>query len=975
MFAKAKAAAAKAAADAQVAIDEADRKYGVSDAVAEASAKAQARIDEVDEKYAISESVQQASDRAAERIAEIDEKYAISESVGGAYDQAAERAAQVAGDVKVGLAIGHVDIDPWAGPPQGEFAVRPVLQQDDGSFAYLSDREPRFPAEFDIVGNPLRPPLTMLVTMNGITISSSTGGQSGVAQRMLPLESLECWQVYAAEEGVPGVGGLIGLRLAGEGGVAQHLAYEVAAGVGSAAGAAAAVCSLLDSLTFRYSEHKPHVVPAIFVSFGTAAPVLVANALCPTHKKVAAAALPGVPAAPAPEPETVDAVDNDPGDDAEEEEGEDDYALRLAYTFALMDKHGHGHVSYIQFLSWWKAQAKKDGESKLSDETLETSRTAFQEYDSNQNGTIEFEELDALLKALDLLRFLAELELPEDDGPDPVAAEAEGGDGSAAAAPSQDVWLSRFDFRELLVAAPALSPDRRPWSSPPVYAFVHRRGMLEQGQDKHSVDVHEFEIEDSEADAAGGGGPAEGITVDGVLEGMDNLATRAANPLRTLVTGDKARYTDDGFDLNLTYIEDRLIAMGMPAESVLHKMSRNPAAEVSRFFETKHSGCYRIYNLCIEQYAQYEQTEGQFPSGAVLHYPACDHNPAPLSMIHHFALSVHAWLQADLRNVAAVHCKAGKGRTGTFICAVMMVMRGMSADSALRLFETQRTSDEAKERGLREKGVEDLEGVTGKSQLQYVRQYGELLRLGPERLNASLLTPPTLELFGCNLLHGPSTYGFGLSVADAKDMWLSVLIDQGVMDQPASGVAFCGGTPLSSQDPGAPLTDTSSIVFDCTMPAPPPQPGASAPVAGVNSVTGAPVGVDVTIGLDGATLGVYGPPTPTQVKGDVRLQVFMHRGSRGPGDGGKLPRPELVAFAWLHTSRVQGKLDQTGNLMLPLDEIDIVKPWSRQAIEERGAGPGMSLTVGFSGDALRDSMSSGPVNVNPMDAFDDDDSD
>ena len=129
--------------------------------------------------------------------------------------------------------------------------------------------------------------------------------------------------------------------------------------------------------------------------------------------------------------------------------------------------------------------------------------------------------------------------------------------------------------------------------------------MLEQGQDRSAAALDKFEIEKSGPDQADGGETTtlSGVTVDGVLEGMDSLATRAANPLRTLVTGDKARYTEDGYDLNLTYIEERVIVMGMPAEQTLHKMTRNPAAEVSQFLESKHPAKYRIYNLCIEQYA------------------------------------------------------------------------------------------------------------------------------------------------------------------------------------------------------------------------------------------------------------------------------------------------------------------------------------------------------------------------------------
>ena len=69
------------------------------------------------------------------------------------------------------------------------------------------------------------------------------------------------------------------------------------------------------------------------------------------------------------------------------------------------------------------------------------------------------------------------------------------------------------------------------------------------------------------------------------------------------VAGSKSRFTEDDFDLNLTYITDRLIAMGLPAEASLVKMTRNPISETSRFFETRHEAHYRVYNLCIEKVA------------------------------------------------------------------------------------------------------------------------------------------------------------------------------------------------------------------------------------------------------------------------------------------------------------------------------------------------------------------------------------
>lgn len=55
-------------------------------------------------------------------------------------------------------------------------------------------------------------------------------------------------------------------------------------------------------------------------------------------------------------------------------------------------------------------------------------------------------------------------------------------------------------------------------------------------------------------------------------------------------------------------------------------------------------------------------------------YAFDDHAPPNMKLIQPFCEDVHEWLNRDPKNVAAVHCKAGKGRTGKYVSIFFTVL-------------------------------------------------------------------------------------------------------------------------------------------------------------------------------------------------------------------------------------------------------------------------------------------------------------
>jgi phosphatidylinositol-3,4,5-trisphosphate 3-phosphatase/dual-specificity protein phosphatase PTEN len=172
-----------------------------------------------------------------------------------------------------------------------------------------------------------------------------------------------------------------------------------------------------------------------------------------------------------------------------------------------------------------------------------------------------------------------------------------------------------------------------------------------------------------------------------VRSGHDVISFRKQSRTRVPL---QIRFVEDGFDLDLTYITPKIIAMGAPSEGS-EAAYRNPLSEVHRFFESRHAGRYRLYDLRGEKGVQYDADKF---GGQVARFGFFDHNPAPLALILEAVTDIHTWLTAHADNVVAIHCKAGKGRTGLIIAAYL-VYAGLAASTSagLKMFGELRTTN------------------------------------------------------------------------------------------------------------------------------------------------------------------------------------------------------------------------------------------------------------------------------------------
>ena len=203
------------------------------------------------------------------------------------------------------------------------------------------------------------------------------------------------------------------------------------------------------------------------------------------------------------------------------------------------------------------------------------------------------------------------------------------------------------------------------------------------------------------------------------MEAVLTHSNHQKRTLKSLVSKKKRRYTSYGFDLDLTYITPNIIAMGFPAEG-REATYRNQMSEVQRFLNSRHPNKYRVYNLCSERaYPPQRFAHPEAPDGSVACFPFDDHCPPTLQMLKDCCEDMKQWLSGvgDLGSprLCAIHCKAGKGRTGTIIAAYLLLAGEFdSAEEALDYYGHCRTLN--------------AKGVTIPSQIRYVHYFERWLK-------------------------------------------------------------------------------------------------------------------------------------------------------------------------------------------------------------------------------------------------------
>ena len=184
----------------------------------------------------------------------------------------------------------------------------------------------------------------------------------------------------------------------------------------------------------------------------------------------------------------------------------------------------------------------------------------------------------------------------------------------------------------------------------------------------------------------------------------------------------KHRLKSENKSLDISKITPRMYAMSYPSDSFFESMYHNDVDDIAEFLNKNHPKKYLIFNLSGKPY-----NPEKF-NNSVKNYYWPDHKAPPLSDIFNIIYQAFSFLTKDKEHVICIHCLAGKGRTGTVCCILLLYAKlFLKSDDANKYFSLKRFKELDK-------------GVQEPSQVRYLRYFDKILS------NKLLISPKIYEI-------------------------------------------------------------------------------------------------------------------------------------------------------------------------------------------------------------------------------------